>query len=341
MLSFESDYTQGAHPDILRRLVETNFVQVSGYGNDEFCRSAREKIKKALGCDEAQVTFLAGGTQTNVIVAAAMLRSYEGVICAQTGHIHAHEAGALEYTGHKTLTVPPYNGKLKVEDVRALLEDFHADENRDHLVQPGMVYISQPTEYGTLYTRGELTDLYALCKDYGLTLFMDGARLGYGLCAPDCDIAPRDLCGLCDVFYIGGTKVGALCGEAVVFTHGNQPPHFMTTVKQHGALLAKGRLLGVTFDTLFTDDLYWRISRNAIDKADKLRGVLRDKGYELFMETTTNQIFVVLENSRMEELKKQVAFGFWERPDAHHTVVRFATSWATTDEEIETVAGIL
>ncbi len=341
MLSFSSDYTEGAHPKILDRFIETNLVQVSGYGSDEFCESAKRKIKAALNCEEAQVYFLAGGTQSNLIVASSMLKSYEGVICAETGHIHAHEAGAIEYTGHKTLTVPQYDGKLKTSDVRALLEGFWADENRDHLVFPGMVYISNPTEYGTLYKKSELKKLYALCKEYNIKLFIDGARLGYGLCASDNDITLPDLCGLCDVFYIGGTKVGALCGEAVVFTHNNMPEHFLTITKQHGALLAKGRLLGITFDTLFTDNLYFEISKNAIDKADNLREILRSKGYKFHIETTTNQIFVILENEKMNELRKKVQFGFWENLDKNHTVVRFATSWATTDEQIEEVSKLL
>ncbi len=341
MLSFASDYTEGAHPKILERLTETNFVQVTGYGTDEFCESAADKIRKACSRPEAEVRFISGGTQANLIVIDSLLTHYEGVIAATTGHINGHEAAAIERTGHKVLTVPHYNGKIKAEDVKNLIRDFYNDDNHEHQTFPGMVYVSNPTEYGTLYTKKELTDLSAVCREYNIPLFLDGARLGYGLAAKDNDLTLRDLCDLCDVFYIGGTKVGALCGEAVVFPKGNLPKHFLTTVKQHGALLAKGRLLGIQFEALFTDNLYYELGKNAIDKADKLRKVLKEKNYPFFMETTTNQIFVVVENSKIEKLKEQVVFGFWEKFDETHTVIRFATSWATTDKQIELLKGIL
>lgn len=341
MLSFASDYTEGAHPKILERLTETNFVQVTGYGTDEFCESAADKIRKACSCPKAEVRFISGGTQANLIVIDSLLTHYEGVIAATTGHINGHEAAAIERTGHKVLTVPHYSGKVKAEDVKNLIRDFYNDDNHEHQTFPGMVYVSNPTEYGTLYTKKELTDLSGVCREYNIPLFLDGARLGYGLAAKDNDLTLNDLCRLCDVFYIGGTKVGALCGEAVVFPNGNLPKHFLTTVKQHGALLAKGRLLGVQFETLFTDNLYFELGKNAIDKANKLRKILKDKNYPFFMETTTNQIFVVVENGKMEELKKQVVFGFWEKFDESHTVIRFATSWATTDAQIELLKDIL
>ena len=341
MLSFASDYTEGAHPKILERLTETNFVQVTGYGTDEFCKSAADKIRTACNCPNAEVRFISGGTQANLIVIDALLTHYEGVIAATTGHINGHEAAAIERTGHKVLTVPHYSGKVKAEDVKNLIRDFYNDDNHEHQTFPGMVYVSNPTEYGTLYTKKELADLSTVCREYNIPLFLDGARLGYGLAAKDNDLTLHDLCELCDVFYIGGTKVGALCGEAVVFPKGNLPKHFLTTVKQHGALLAKGRLLGVQFEALFTDGLYFELGKNAIDKADKLRKVLKGKNYPFFMETTTNQIFVVVENSKMEELKKQVVFGFWEKFDETHTVIRFATSWATTETQIELLKDIL
>ena len=341
MLSFASDYTEGAHPKILERLTETNFVQVTGYGTDEFCESAADKIRKACSCPKAEVRFISGGTQANLIVIDSLLTHYEGVIAATTGHINGHEAAAIERTGHKVLTVPHYSGKVKAEDVKNLIRDFYNDDNHEHQTFPGMVYVSNPTEYGTLYTKKELTDLSGVCREYNIPLFLDGARLGYGLAAKDNDLTLNDLCRLCDVFYIGGTKVGALCGEAVVFPNGNLPKHFLTTVKQHGALLAKGRLLGVQFEALFTDNLYFKLGENAIYKADKLRKILKDKNYPFFMETTTNQIFVVVENGKMEELKKQVVFGFWEKFDESHTVIRFATSWATTDAQIELLKDIL
>lgn len=341
MFSFESDYTEGAHPLILDALVRTNFEQLSGYGCDKYCDSAKEKIKKACGLEDAQVFLLAGGTQTNQIVVDTMLQSYEGAVSTTTGHIEGHEAGAVEFTGHKVLTVPHHLGKMDAADLKNLLETFYADDNHDHMVFPGMVYISHPSEYGTLYTLSELTALSDICKEYDIPLFLDGARLGYGLMSSGTDVTLKDIARLCDVFYIGGTKVGALCGEAVVFTHNNAPKHFFTSIKQHGALLAKGRLLGVQFDTLFTDDLYFKIAKNAIDKADRMRAAFKEKGYKIFIETVTNQIFIVLENTKMQELKKSVSFGFWEKYDDNHTVVRFASSWATTDEAVDKLIALL
>ena len=334
MVSFESDYIMGAHPAVLERLTETNMEPLSGYSQDKYCISAAEKIKNACGHEDAQVYFLTGGTQTNQTVISSVLAAYEGVVAADTGHVSLHEAGAIEYTGHKVLPLKSRDGKIDADSLRKYLEGFYSDGNHEHMVFPGMVYISYPTEYGTLYTRAELTSIYEICREYDLPLYIDGARLGYGLASAECDMTLKDIADLCDVFYIGGTKVGALCGEAVVFTHKNAPKHFMTQMKQHGALLAKGRLIGVQFDTLFTDDLYMKISRNAIDKADKLKRLFHEKGYEFYLESPTNQQFIVLENSRMQELAQRVAFSFWEALDEDHTVVRFATSWATEDEEL-------
>ena len=341
MLSFESDYNQGAHPAILERLIETNLDRQTGYGVDDYCVSARKKIKSACECPGADVHFLVGGTQTNAVVIASLLRDYEGVISAVTGHVAAHESGAIEYTGHKVITLPAHEGKLDADEVRELLKTFYSDANYEHMVFPGMVYISHPTEYGTLYSKEELTALSEVCREYSIPLYMDGARLGYALESRATDLTLPDIARLCDVFYIGGTKVGALCGEAVVYTHGHAPKHMLTVITQHGALLAKGRLLGIQFDTLFTDGLYSKISRNAIDRAEELKRVLREKGYTFFKETNTNQQFILLENSKLEELEKKVKFSFWERTDDTHTVVRFATSWATTHEDIEALAAIL
>lgn len=272
MLYFENDYCEGAHPAILQKLTETNFEKVPGYGTDPYCASAKEKICAACGCPEADVFFISGGTQTNAIVIASMLNRWEGVVAASTGHVNGHEAGAIEYTGHKVLGLPHKNGKLDAADVKEFCATFYADGNHDHMVFPGMVYISHPTEYGTLYTKAELEALHAVCQEYHMPLFVDGARLGYGLAAEGTDVTLQDLARLADVFYIGGTKVGALCGEAVVFPHG-APAHFMTMVKQQGALLAKGRLLGIQFDVLFTDGLYEHISQNAITTANALKRV--------------------------------------------------------------------
>ena len=333
MLSFENDYNRGAHPEILRRFIETNMDMEVGYGNDSFCVSAREKIRQACACPEAEVHFISGGTQTNAIVIDAMLAKYEGVVSAETGHIHVHESGAVEFTGHKILTLPEHDGKIDAAELTALMESFWSNADHDHMVFPGMVYISHPTERGTLYSKAELSAISEVCRKYELPLFMDGARMGYGLMSYESDLTLADIATYCDAFYIGGTKVGALCGEAVVFTR-NAPKHFFTTIKQHGALLAKGRLLGIQFDTLFTNELYLKISRHAIDMAKQVRDGFVARGYELGWESPTNQQFIVLENSEMTRLKDKVRFCVWEDRDADHTVVRFATSWATSEEDL-------
>ena len=339
MLFFVNDYGYGAHPKVLEHLTETNMQPLTGYGNDEITASAAEKIKAACACPEGQVYFLTGGTQTNMVVIDALLRPYEGVVASSCGHVNTHEAGAIESTGHKVLTVPHRNGKLDADDLREYIETFYADESHNHMVFPGMVYISHPSEYGTLYTKNELERISAVCKAFDLPLFLDGARLGYGLTA-DTDVTLPDIARLTDVFYIGGTKVGALCGEAVVFPHG-APAHFMTMVKQQGALLAKGRLLGIQFDVLFTDDLYTKISKNAIDTANALKKGLAAKGYRFFMDSPTNQVFVILDNAQLAALEGRAKFGFWEKFDDTHTVVRIATSWATRMEEIEQLIALM
>lgn len=341
MISFQCDYTQGAHEKVLKRLLETNLEQVGGYGNDHFCDEAKEKIKAACDCPDADIFFLVGGTQTNQIVIDSMLQAYEGVIAAATGHIAVHEAGAIEYTGHKVLTVPEYQGKMKAEDVKELLARFYNDGTHEHMVFPGMVYISYPTEYGTIYSKEELAAIYDVCKEYSIPLYIDGARLGYGLMSRQADITFAELAKLCDVFYIGGTKVGALCGEAVVFTHKNMPKHFVTSVKQHGGLLAKGRLLGIQFDALFTDNLYFEISKHAIDMAERIKEGFVKRGYDLLIDSPTNQQFIVLDNAKLEELTGKVGFEIWEPVDENRTAVRFASSWGTTVEQIEYLWGVL
>lgn len=341
MLSFNCDYTLGAHETILQRLLETNREPLPGYGDDRYCLSAKEKIRKACECPDADIYFLAGGTQTNATVIDSMLQKYEGVVTAATGHINVHEAGAIEYTGHKVLTLPGHEGKIHADELEAYLKTFWGDGNHEHMIFPGMVYISHPTEYGTLYTKAELEAISALCRSYEIPLYLDGARLGYGLMSYSTDVTLPMIAALCDVFYIGGTKVGALCGEAVVFPRGNAPRHFLTLIKQHGALLAKGRLLGVQFDTLFTDDLYFTISRHAIEMAELLKKGFAERGYAFFLDSPTNQQFVILENRKLEELQKKVTFEIWEPLDETHTVVRFATSWGTKPEEIEELMGRL
>ena len=339
--SFTSDYMEGAHPDILRRLSKTNLVKTQGYGLDPFSDSAREKIRRACRCPGAEIHFLTGGTQANATVIGALLDSYQGVLSSDQGHINVHESGAVELGGHKVLTLPNRNGKIDPADLRRWLADFENDANHDHMVFPGMVYISHPTESGTLYTLRELEEISGICKGNGLPLYLDGARLAYGLACKENDVTLPDIARLCDVFYIGGTKCGALFGEAVVITRPGLIPHFFTIVKQHGALLAKGRIAGLQFDTLFTDDLYFRIGETAISASDKIRACLREWGYRFYIESPTNQILVILPNDRLESLEEKVEYGFWDKYDEGHTIVRFATSWATRDEDVDSLLDVL
>ncbi len=341
MISFESDYNNGVHPEVLRHLVETNDELTSGYGFDRFSDAAREKIIRACDCPDAEVFFLTGGTQTNMVVIDAMLQVYEGVLAAKTAHINVHESGAVEMTGHKVITLPEHQGKICEADLRCWLTTFHADENKDHCVFPGLVYITFPTEYGTLYSAQELIDIHAVCREYELPLFVDGARLGYGLMSPDNDVTLPFLAHHCDAFYIGGTKVGALCGEAVVFTHHNAPKHFFTTIKQHGALLAKGRLIGTQFDALFTNNLYYRISQGVIEKAMQLKRLFRQYQIPLFLDSPTNQQFVILSKEQKERLSKEVVFGKWCDYDEQHEVCRFVISWMTTDDDLSQLESLL
>ena len=341
MLSFESDYTEGAHEAILHRLMETNLEQTPGYGLDKYSESAKDRIREAFGIPDAKVFFLVGGTQTNSTVIASMLHDYQGVVAVETGHIGVHESGAVEFTGHKVLTLPHHDGKMTAEDLRAYLEAFYADGTYEHMVIPGMVYISFPTEFGTIYSKTELTALHRVCKDYSLPLFVDGARLGYGLMSEANDIDPKELPELCDVFYVGGTKVGALFGEAIVFTGGNAPAHFFTTIKQHGALMAKGRLLGLQFDTLFTDGLYFRIAAHADRMAALLKGIFLEKGYKIYIDSPTNQQFFVMSRQKAKELHGKVRFEDWCPVDEDNIAVRFVTSWATTEENVLALKEII
>ena len=340
-ISFSCDYMEGAHPTILQRLIETNFAQMPGYGADDYCESAREKIRAACGAPNAEVHFLVGGTQTNATVIDALLRSYQGVVAADTGHISVHEAGAIEFGGHKVLTLPHRNGKISAEQIASLLRVYEEDVNHDHTVMPGMVYLSQPTEYGTLYSREELSAISALCREKHLPLYVDGARLAYALACPENDVTLKDMAELCDIFYIGGTKCGALLGEAVVIPQPGLIPHFFTIIKQHGALLAKGRLLGLQFDMLFTDGLYQRIGEAALRAAEDIRTALRANGYQLCFASPTNQTFCLVDREQMEKLREYVDFSQWEVYDEMHTIIRFATSWATKDEDVCTLCRIL
>lgn len=341
VISFENDYLEGAHEKVLKRLVDTNLVQASGYGFDQFTAQAIEKIKDTIDCPNATIRFLVGGTQTNQVVINSMLESYEGVISADTGHVAVHEGGAIEYSGHKVITIPSKEGKVSASDVETYMETFKSDFKKDHMVFPGMVYISHPTEYGTLYSKSELEELCKVCKQYQLPLFMDGARLGYGLMSDQSDMTIKDIAKYCDVFYIGGTKIGALCGEAIVFTKNNEPKQFTTRIKHHGALLAKGRLTGIQFLELFTDNLYFNISRHAIEMANKMKDGFINKGYRLYFYSPTNQQFFILSNEKIAELEQKVKFAVWEKYDDQHRVVRFATSWATTEENLNKLLELI
>ena len=340
-LYFASDYQEGAHPAIMQRLMETNLEHTEGYGTDAYSEAARALIRSACAAPNAAVHFLAGGTQTNATVIASMLRSYEGVLAADTGHINVHEAGAVEYTGHRVLALPSKEGKIDAATIDAYVDNFRKDSSWDHMVYPGMVYISQPTEYGTLYSLKELEAIREVCLKYNIRLYVDGARLAYALAADDNDVTLPDLARLTDAFYIGGTKCGALFGEAVVLPDSDVIPHFFTMIKQHGALTAKGRILGIQFETLFTDGLYEKAGRAGIECANALREILRKRGYRFFFETTTNQIFIIVDNERLKQLGEQVVYSTWEPYDADHTVIRLATGWATTMDDIEQLAKVL
>ena len=335
MIHFECDYTQGAHPKIIEMLAKTNMEQTTGYGEDGHCERARQMILEKCRNKDAYVQFLVGGTQANTTVIAAALRPWQGVISADTGHINVHETGAIEATGHKVIALPNKDGKIAAEQIDACCREHFSAGNAEHMVQPGMVYVSNPTEYGTLYTKKELADLHEVCRKYGMLLFLDGARLGYGLMAETNDITLADLAKYTDVFYIGGTKVGALFGEAVVITNRALKKDFRYMIKQNGGMLAKGRLLGIQFDTLFTDDLYFKISAHADELAMKLKKIFLEKGYGLRYDSYTNQQFPILPDSHIEKLKEKYVFEFWEKVSDTESAVRFCTSWATKPEVVD------
>ena len=346
MLSFECDYNNGAHPQVLQHLVDTNNEISPTYGFDRWSEAAREKIKNACRLPEADIYFLQGGTQANAVVVDSLLRSFEGVVCAVSGHINVHEAGAIEACGHRVIALKADNGKLSNSDLETFMEVYKNDESREHVAQPGMVYITFPTEMGTLYTAEDISTLYDTCQKYGLPLFIDGARLAYGLAAST-DIDLPWLAWHCDAFYIGGTKCGALCGEAVVFTnhHVPTPRGIFSNIKRHGALSAKGRLAGVQFDALFTEDregiLYFRLGHHAIEKAMQTKELLREAGFKFFIDSATNQQFVIIPNDIVRKLKPHVDFTLWGPYDNEHMLCRFVTSWATTDDDLRQLHDIL
>lgn len=342
MISFECDYNNGAHPKVLEHLIETNNRQSLTYGFDEWSDAARQKIRLACQAPDAQIFFLSGGTQTNMTVIDGILASYQAVITAETGHINVHEAGAVEFTGHKVIALPAHEGKMDAAELARYMDWFVHDESTEHLAQPGMVYITFPTEYGTLYRADEIARIHGVCRQYGLKLFIDGARMGYGLAATDNDVDLPFIAAHCDAFYIGGTKVGALCGEAVVFPKAtDMPAHFFSIIKQHGALMAKGRLIGIQFDALFTDGLYLRIARHAIEMAEKMKRLFTERGYRFNIHSPTNQQFVIIPNTKVKELEQQVLFTHWAPYGNDAMECRFVTSWATTEEDLDTLGKIL
>ena len=341
MIYFNNDYSEGCHQRVLDALVRTNLVQTLGYGEDEYCAQAAAKIKALCGREDVAVHFLVGGTQANLTVIAAALRPHQGALCPVGGHINVHETGAVEATGHKVLTVPSDDGKITAQQVKDTVLAHRADGSFEHMVQPKLVYISNPTEYGTLYSLSELEALSAACRELGLYLFLDGARLGYGLMAEGYDVTMKYIARLCDVFYIGGTKVGALFGEAVVICNDALKEDFRYIIKQHGGMLAKGRLLGVQFDALLTDNLYFEISLHAVHMADKIRATLEELGVSHLVPGITNQIFPILSDKCLEQLAKEFCFTEMERVSDTHRAIRFCTSWATTEENVDKLCQAL
>ncbi len=341
MIYFNNDYSEGCHEKVLDALVKTNLVQTLGYGEDEYCAQAAAKIKSLCGREDVAVHFLVGGTQANLTVIDAALRPHQGALCPVGGHINVHETGAVEATGHKVLTCPSGDGKITARQVKDTVLAHRADSSFEHMVQPKLVYISNPTEYGTLYSLSELEALSATCRELGLYLFLDGARLGYGLMAEGYDVTMADIARLCDVFYIGGTKVGALFGEAVVISNPALKEDFRYIIKQHGGMLAKGRLLGVQFDALMTDNLYFEIAGHAVRLADKIRATLEELGVSHLVPGITNQIFPILSDKCLEELAKDFCFTEMERVSDTHRAIRFCTSWATTEENVDKLCEAL
>ena len=341
MIRFDSDYMAGAHPEVLDALVRTNLELTAGYGNDPYTVEAKELIRKATGCSDAEVMFLVGGTQTNATATDGLLARHEGVLAAESGHIAVHESGAIEASGHKVLTLPHYEGKVKAEDVEHFIAEFYADETYQHMVAPGMLYISQPTEYGTIYSLEELTKLSEVCRNREIPLYIDGARLGYALGSNDADFTLQDVARLADVFYIGGTKMGTLFGEALVVTKRKLLKNLFPLVKQHGALLAKGRLLGLQFGAMFHDGLYERLGRHATTLALRLREIFRSSGYEIVIESPTNQQFVRLPNAIIDKLRESASFDYWGPRGKEQSIVRFVTSWATREEDINELERLI
>lgn len=341
MIQFQCDYNEGAHPRILERMVQTNFEQTPGYGEDHYCAAAAQLIREACGREDADVHFLVGGTQTNATVISSVLRPHQGVICAGTGHINVHETGAIEHSGHKVLALDGENGLLAAESIREAMEEHLAEDGPEHTVQPGMVYISFSSEVGTVYSLAQLESISAVCREYGLPLFIDGARMGYGLASEGCDVTLKDIARLADVFYIGGTKQGALFGEAVVIVNDGLKKDFRYFMKQNGGMLAKGRLLGIQFLTLFEDGLYFDLSRHAVAQAMRIRDAFAAAGFGFLVHSPSNQQFPILPDRLLERLSEDFMFSVWKKVGPEHTAVRFCTSWATGAEAVDTLIAAI
>lgn len=341
MYQFQCDYNEGAHPRIMERLMETNFEQTVGYGEDHYCEAARAAVRKAVGREDVDVHFLVGGTQANATVISSILRPYQGVLCATTGHINVHETGAIEHGGHKVLALEAADGLLSAALIREAVEAHYAEDGPEHTVQPGMVYISFSSEVGTVYSLSQLREISAVCREYGLPLFIDGARMGYGLASEGCDVSLADIAALADVFYLGGTKQGALFGEAVVIVNDALKKDFRYCIKQNGGMLAKGRLLGIQFLTLFEDGLYFQLSEHAVSQAMRIRDAFKSKGFGFLVQSPSNQQFPILDNATMERLSSDFLFSFWQKVDDTHTAVRFCTSWATRPEAVDALIAAL
>ncbi len=339
MYQFQCDYNEGAHPRIMERLVQTNFEQTVGYGEDHYCAAAREAVRKSIGREDVDVHFLVGGTQANATVISSILRPYQGVLCASSGHINVHETGAIEHSGHKVLALESPDGLLDSERIREAVLAHMAEDGPEHMVQPGMVYISFSSETGTVYSLEQLRRIHDVCHEYGLPLFIDGARMGYGLASEGCDVTLADIASLADVFYLGGTKQGALFGEAVVIVNDALKKDFRYYIKQNGGMLAKGRLLGIQFLTLFEDGLYFQLSEHAVSQAMRIREAFKAKGYAFLVDSPSNQQFPILDNATMERLSADFLFSVWQKVDADHTAVRFCTSWATRPDAVDALVS--
>ena len=340
MIHFESDYTQGAVPEIIKRLTETNMEMTVGYGEDEYCESARNKIRKEIKNENADVHFLVGGTQTNLIFISSALRPHQGVLCAETGHINVHETGAIESCGHKVMTLPSSDGKITAQQVSDTVKAHREDPTMEHTVQPKLVYISFPTENGTIYSKKELTDLYSVCREMNLILYIDGARLGYGLTCSENDLTMSEIASSCDAFYIGGTKVGALFGEALVIVNDSLKEDFRYIIKQKGAMFAKGRLLGLQFDTLFTDELYYKVAAHASTLSRKVYSAFKEKGIRMYFDSPTNQVFPILTKQQYDKLSEKFVFCFWAKSGEDYAV-RFCTSWATDEKDVDELVSAI